>query len=116
MNRSLYSRKQHLAQSLFRAEDQAHTPLEAFYDPNTSLRWSRWEEAPSRVSWWVPVQVSTASGGQPIWFCTSEKGLFFSLTPNKSGLECCKAFDESLDIPSKFLEKVPVEKIQPTET
>lgn len=64
MSRSLYRRKQHLVQSLFRAEDQAHTPLETFCDPNTSLGWSRWEEAPSRVTWWVPVQVSTAVRGQ----------------------------------------------------
>lgn len=50
--------------------------------------------------------------GKPIWFCSSEKEIFPSLTQNKSGLECSKVFEESLDISSKFHEKVPAQKIK----
>lgn len=61
---SLYRRKGASGLVPLKSVDQAHSRLEAFWDPSTSLGRSRWRGASFGIAWWVTTQVSTAARGQ----------------------------------------------------
>lgn len=58
----------------------------------------------------LPYRSQQLPEDKPVWFCSSERKIYVSLAQHKGGLECSKAFDESLAISSKFHKKVPAEK------